>query len=117
MMTMFEELKTLGVDIEEALNRLNRNEALLKKLLGSFVKTIKSYYVQPDFDCDDYTETAEKAHAIKGTAGNLSITPVYEAYTRIVDLLRAGQPEQAKEVLNEVLPVQDDIIKCIEKYM
>lgn len=117
MMDLFEELKLLGVDVEEALNRLNGNEALFKKLLGTFVKTIKSYYVQPDFDCDDYIEITEKAHAIKGAAGNLSITPVYKAYTQIVDLLRAGQPEQAKKVLNQMLPVQNDIIQCIEKYM
>lgn len=59
----------------------------------------------------------EKAHAIKGTAGNLSITPVYEAYTEVVNLLRTGQPDEARPVLERVLPVQTEIVACIKKYM
>lgn len=55
--------------------------------------------MSPDFDGNDYKDMIEKAHAIKGEAGNLSITPVYEAYTEIVNLLRADQPAQAREVL------------------
>lgn len=116
-MSLLEELEGLGVNIEEALRRLNGNEALYQKLLGSFTKTIESYYVPIDFNGNDYGEVTEKAHAIKGTSGNLSITPVYEAYTRIVDLLRAGQPEEARAVLEKILPVQDEIIRCIEKHM
>ena len=59
----------------------------------------------------------EKAHAIKGTAGNLSITPVYAAYTTITDMLRAGKPEEARAALTEILPVQKQIIECIGKNM
>lgn len=55
--------------------------------------------MSPDFDGNDYKDMIEKAHAIKGAAGNLSITPVYEAYTEIVNLLRADQPAQAREAL------------------
>lgn len=113
-MKLFEELKQLDVDIDGGLARLGGNEGLYKKLLGSFVKAIRQYYVGVDFDGTDYTEVIEKTHAIKGAAGNLSITPVYEAYTKIVDLLRTDQPEQARTVLAEILPVQDDIVRCIE---
>lgn len=116
-MGVLEELKAFGVDVDEALERLGGNESLYKRLLGSLVGTLRDYYVGADFDGNDYAETTERAHAIKGTAGNLSITPLYEAYTKIVELLRAGQPEQAREILTGVLPVQGEIIACIEKYM
>ena len=59
-MDLFQELKTLGVDIDEALVRLGNNENLYKRLLGTFTKTIKSYYINPDFDCNNCTDTAEK---------------------------------------------------------
>ena len=115
-MDLFDELKALGVDIDGGLKRLNGNETLYKRLLGSFLKTIKAHAVSADFDASDCTEAIEKTHAIKGTAGNLSITPIYEAYTEIVNLLRAGQPEEARAILAKVLPVQEEIVSCIEKY-
>ncbi|MCX4268616.1 MAG: Hpt domain-containing protein [Lachnospiraceae bacterium] len=115
-MDVLEELKELGVDIEDGLKRLNKNEALYKRLLGTFVKTMKAKTIAPDFDASNCTEAIEIAHAIKGTAGNLSITPVYEAYSEIVNLLRTGQPEKAREILIEIIPTQNKIIQCIEKH-
>ncbi len=114
-MNLLEELKALGVNVDEGLERLAGNEALYKRLLGTFIKTINTYGVEPDFDRNDYSEIIEKTHAIKGITGNLSLTPLYEAYTRIVDLLRAGNPEQAQMVLEQILPIQKEIIDCIER--
>ncbi len=105
-MDLFDELKALDVDVDAGLQRLNGNKNLYTRLLGSFVKTINEYY-----------ETTDRAHAIKGASGNLSITPIYEAYTQIVDLLRKDQPEQARELLKNIIPIQDKIIECINKCM
>lgn len=116
-MSLFEELKDLGVDVDGGLRRINKNEKLYKRLLGSFVRTIKSYYVDLNFDDSNCNDIIEKTHAIKGAAGNLSITPVYDSYNEIVNLLRSGQTEQAKLILEKILPVQKEIIECIEKYM
>lgn len=114
-MDLLEELKTLGVDTDGGLKRLMGNEKLYRKLLGSFVKMMNANTIQPDFEGPDYTDVTEKAHTIKGTAGNLSITPIFEAYTQIMNLLRSGQPEEAKAALKKILPVQRDILQCIEK--
>lgn len=116
-MSLLEELKELGVNVDEGLERLGGNQGLYERLLGSFLKTMETHHVEPDFDTSDYAEIIEKTHAIKGTSGNLSLTPIYEAYTEIVALLRADQPEQAKKVLEGVLPVQDKIIQCIERHI
>lgn len=116
-MSLFEELKDLGVDVDGGLKRINGNEKLYTKLLGSYLKAVKTYNVQPDFDDADCNEMIEKTHAIKGVSGNMSITPVYEAYTKIVDLLRTGKPEDARAILKDITPVQDKIVACIEKHM
>lgn len=116
-MSLFDELRALNVDVDGGLKRINGNEKLYTKLLGSFTKSINTYYVSADFDGTDYNDTIEKAHAIKGVSGNLSITPVYEAYTKIVDLLRAGKPEEARPIVENIIPVQEEIVKCIEKNM
>ena len=38
------------------------------------------------------------------------MTPIYEAYGQIVDLLRNQKPEEARKVLEDVLPKQADIL-------
>lgn len=117
-MSLFDELKDLGVNVDEGMERLMGNASIYEKMLGKFVKMIKDSSISmEDFDCTDCTEIIEKAHAIKGASGNLSVTPIYESYTEVVNLLRSNEPEQAKQVFEKNLPVQDEIIKCIEKYM
>lgn len=116
-MSLFEELKDMGVNVDEGLDRLMGNASLYERMLLKFLEMMKKSLVTPDFDCNDYADVIEIAHAIKGSAGNLSITPIYEAYAEIVSLLRAGQPVQAREVLEKVQPVQEDILGCIEKYV
>ena len=115
-MGLLEELRALGVNVDEGLKRLNKNEKLYIRLLGSFTKTIAEHYVASDFDVTDYEEIKEKAHAIKGTAGNLSITPLFKAYADSMHLFRDGKPEEAREVLIKVIPIQNEILACIEKY-
>lgn len=117
MMTLLEELKTLGVDVDDGLKRLNGNEKLYTRLFGSFLKTLNANAVTADFDCSAYEDVTEKAHTLKGTAGNLSVTPLYEGYTQVLGLLRAGKPEEAKPVLEKILPLQDEIVRCIERHM
>lgn len=116
-MELFEELKNLGVDVDGGVKRIMGNEKLYRKLLGTFVKTFDANAVAPDFDTTEYTGIIEKVHTIKGTAGNLSLTPIYEAYTEILNLLRSGKPEEAKAILEKVLPVQKEIIDCIGRHM
>ncbi len=116
-MNLLDELRALGADVDDGLKRLMGNEKLYKRLLGSFVKMIQTQAVDPDFDENDYKDAIEKAHSIKGTAGNLSLTPIYESYSEVLNLLRTERPAEAKAVLAKVLPVQQEIISCIEKNM
>lgn len=116
-MELLEALRDLGVNIDEGLERMMGNVSLYERMLGKFVKMMKDSAVAPDFDSNDSAGIIEKAHSIKGASGNLSITPVYEAYSEVVSLLRNGEPEEARRVLKQVLPVQEEILSCIEKHM
>ena len=64
-----------------------------------------------------YEDIIEKAHAIKGATGNLSLTPLHNAYDEVVNLLRAGKPEEARKVLRDILPVQNEIYACIKRHV
>lgn len=114
-MGLLEELKELGVNTDEGVQRLMGNASLYERMLGSFIKLVHDTPIEAgDFDCDDCWELIEKTHALKGASGNLSVTPVYDAYTEIVNLLRQGNPGEAKVLFEKILPVQTKIIECIE---
>lgn len=116
-MGLLEELKELGVNTDEGVQRLMGNASLYERMLGTFTKLINDTSVKAeDFDGDDCAEIIEKTHALKGVSGNLSITPLYDAYTEMVNLLRQGKPSQARECFEKILPVQTEIIDCIEKH-
>ncbi len=113
-MSLIQELKDLGVNTDEGLERMGGNSSLYERMLVKLKDMIKESPVQMDFDCNNYEDIIDAAHTIKGASGNLAVTPIYELYSEIVKLLRAQQPEQAKKVLEESLPVQNAIVECIE---
>lgn len=116
-MDFLDELKELGVDTDKALKSLGGKTSLYEKLVKKFPGMVKDYSVSPDFGDDEINDAIEKTHALKGVAGNLSITPLYSGYSEIVQLLREEKPEQAREALKNLIPVQEDIIKCIENHI
>ncbi len=115
-MDLMQELKSLGANPDEGVQRMGGNSSLYERMLVKLKDMIKDSPVRTDFDNNDYEDIIEVAHAIKGAAGNLAVTPLYESYSEFVRLLREKQPEQAKAVLEKAIPVQDAILDCIEKH-
>ncbi len=115
-MNLIQELKDLGVNTDEGLQRMGGNSSLYERMLVKLKDMIKGSSVRMDFDFNDYSDVIESAHAIKGASGNLAVTPIYEFSSEFVKLLREQQPEQAKNLLEKALPVQNAIIDCIERY-
>ncbi len=116
-MEFMDELESLGVDVNEGLDRVMGDESLYKMMLGMFVDTIKSSPISSDdFTSGDLTELTERVHTLKGTAGNLSILPLFTRYTEMLGLLRGGQPEEAQKVFVKTLKIQNNIIDCIQRH-
>ena len=115
-MGLMDELRQLGVNVDEAVARMMGKEEIYIKILGKFPAMLESTGLVTDFDGNDYRPVIEKAHTLKGATGNLSLTPLYDAYTQITNLLRAGEAEKARELLIGIQPVQEKIVACIRKY-
>jgi HPt (histidine-containing phosphotransfer) domain-containing protein len=115
-MKLTDELKTLGVDMEDAMQRFMNNEALYVRMLGKLPKAVEEQEVLPLLESGDYSGALANAHTIKGVMGNLSITPLYKAYSNAVQLLRENKPEEARTVLENVVGLQKEIICKIESY-
>ncbi|MCD7954817.1 MAG: hypothetical protein LUG93_03500 [Lachnospiraceae bacterium] len=115
-MEFLEEMKTLGVDVEEGTDRLMGNTDLYERMLVKFADMLEKTPVIPDFPEEDCAAAIQSIHALKGAAGNLSIRPLYEAYTEIVNLLRAGEISKARDEIRRILPAQEEIVACIRRH-
>ena len=115
-MDILEELQELGIDIKEALERFMNNKDLYKRMLLKFPPNVEKLPVLSFIDAGDNATALANAHTLKGVAGNLSLTPLFKGYTEIVALFRADKPQEARKILVDLLPVQEQIISCINKY-
>lgn len=116
-MGLIEELKSLGVDTDDALVRFMDNSALYERMLKKLPKVIEDAPVMPYVESGDLDTALSNAHTLKGVVGNLSITPLYNNYTEMVSLFRDDKSDKAKALLADTLEIQRDIIDCIKKYM
>ena len=117
-MSLLEELKGLGVNVDEGLGRVMGDASLYEMMLGMFVDAIATTPISlEEFSGSDLEELIRKVHTLKGTTGNLSLTPLFDGYMEALGLLRGNQPAQARAVFERMLPVQDKIVDCIKRNM
>lgn len=112
-MGITDQLKEYGVNVSEALERFMGNEKLYLMTLKKFPASAESHEVREKITSGDQSTAIANAHTLKGVTGNLSMTPLYEAYVEIVQFLKNGDNEKALDRLDRVLPLQEKMINCI----
>ena len=117
-MSLFDELKELGVNVDEGLERVMDDEPLYETMLGMFIDKVNSNPIAiEDFDAENLDELTQRVHILKGLTGNLAMVPLFEGYMKMLDLLRTGHPEEAVQEFKQILPVQSKIVECIKRYI
>ena len=98
-----------GCDVAAARERLMEDDDLFENCLNIFVKDsnfqelgryIKSGMYKQAFDC---------AHTLKGVAGNLGITPIYDATSNLVEELRNSRYDRLEELYKALLNEFDEM--------
>jgi len=116
--SLFEELKELGVNVNEGLERVMDDEPLYETMLGMFVDKVNTNpIVTEDFNAKDLDGLIGRVHVLKGLTGNLALTPLFEGYVQILDFLRTDHATKAVKVYEQILPMQAAIIDCIRRYI
>jgi len=80
-----------GVDYDATLWRFAGNMALYLRVLGMLPKDNSLKKLGAAIDSRDLDSAFEAAHTLKGVAGNLGLTPLFEAVHAIVEPLRARE--------------------------
>jgi len=116
--SLFEELNELGVDVDEGLERVMDDEPLYETMLGMFIEKVDSNPIMlEDFNAESLDGLISQVHILKGLTGNLAMTPLFEGYKQVLDLLRTGCQEEALQGYKNILPTQLAIVECIRRYV
>lgn len=113
-MDLCETLAAMDVDIDEALGRFMGNKQLLEMMYMKMPDSInKNKDIIPDIQSGNIDAAIQKAHTLKGNMGNLSIKPMYEAYAKITEQLRAGDTSGATEGINAIQDYQNKLLDTL----
>ena len=109
---MLGRLNELGVETEKVLKTLNGKQSLYERLIFKFYDMA----IKSDMRPDNLEEIYERTHALKGAAGNLGITPLFDGYVKILTLIREERMEEVPGAMEEMMPVQKEILECIAEF-
>lgn len=104
-------LISLGIDYDDGLKRFVGNKDLYEKFLLSFKDDTSYSDLIKALKKENASDAFQAAHTLKGLAGNLSMTSLYQAVSTLVEELRAGN---LSNVENSLPPVTEEYEKLVE---
>ena len=93
-MTMEEAAARCGWDLNGTLRRFGGNEKLLERFVKKFPQDPTFGQLEDAVSRRDLKGVETAAHTLKGVAGNLGFTGLYEACAGLVAAVRAGEEEK-----------------------
>lgn len=96
-MSMTEVLLEMGCDMEETMERFMDDQEFYVECFRKFVEDKELERLGTSIESEDLEESFTQAHCLKGTLGNLGLTPLYEKMVILVESLRVGDVAQAKK--------------------
>jgi len=111
-MTVFEAYISLGGDVTSDIYQ-SLSEKMLFKFLKKLTEDNQMQILEQAIIAKDRDAAYAAAHTLKGVALNLAISRLANPLCGLTDALRAGFPQNAEELLQEVKTEFDYAVKVI----
>lgn len=108
-------LETAGIDVGSALERFMGSDALLERFLKKFLEDTNYGALKAALDAGDREGAVTASHSLKGVCGNLSMTELFDLFTRQVQLLREEQDAQAAALMPDIARAYDRVSQAIRE--
>lgn len=105
-----EKLATYGIDYADAMERMDGNADLYKKLALKYLQNDCMANLTAAMEVKDYDAAYKAAHTLKGASGNLSLKSLYDIVAAESDALYQGEYEAAQKMLPDVQAAHDKTI-------
>ena len=95
-----------GGDNSTAMGRFFGNEGMYLRFLDMFFQDESFQQLENALDAGELKDAFAAAHTLKGVAGNMGLTPFYEAVCVIVERLRTEEPRKDYPVLCKAIQAE-----------
>lgn len=106
-------LRQAGIDYDAALARFVGKRAMYEKYLMKFLEDTHAQEAMKAYEEKDFNELLELTHALKGVAGTLGMTDLYDVSAEIVHDLRNDKQEDLNDKMVRMLVEQKRISEII----
>lgn len=107
------QLTEAGIDVINAVERFMGKEELYFKFLFRFPEDENYGQIRQQLEAGDCRKAFEAAHTLKGVAGNLSLVQLEKILKVLVEFLRKGDIEQAKEIFSDLEKEYRSIVQAL----
>ena len=97
-----EMLTAYGANTKEGMQRCLNNEAFYLRMVKMIPGDANFGKLYAAVEAGDLTAAFEAAHAIKGSTGNLALTPIYKPVSEITELLRTKTETDYSELIGAI---------------
>ncbi len=110
-----ENLAAYGADTQEGLKRCINNESFYLRMIRLIPGDPNFQKLYDAVDAGDLDTAFEAAHALKGSTGNLALTPIYAPVSEITELLRARTQTDYTALVDRIRKGHDELERiCAE---
>ncbi len=109
-----DDLKNYGADTAEGLHRCMNNESFYLRLVKMIPGDANFQKLYDAVDAGNLSAAFDAAHAIKGSAGNLALTPIFTPISEITELLRARTETDYSSLIAAIRKSRDELARICE---
>ena len=107
-------LSKAGINAKEGIERFSGNAEIYETCLSHFPDDANFKLLCEAINAKDAHAAFTAAHALKGIAGNLSITTLYADLLPLVELLRSGSLDGVERLLEPVAQDYDAVLAALK---
>lgn len=97
-----DQLKDYGANVDEGVARCMGDQGFYLKMVALALSDDKLPQLKAAIKDNNLEKAFDYAHAMKGVYGNLSLTPLYDAVSKITEKLRAKEQADYSPMLSAV---------------
>ncbi len=108
-----EALSAYGANTAEGLARCMNNEPFYLRMVGMVLSDENFNVLRTAVEAGDARTAFNAAHALKGTTGNVSLTPLYEPICRLTEILRGKDElvDKPLDLLGQIMDKWEEALK------